>query len=120
MNSSHSSAASHAGKKRHLAAPWQRHPAAMQKVIPLGTGIGSGADYAADVACARRFHWLADGASLAAAAIRYGLSQPHVHTLAIGFSSLGQLDEAIEAERAGPFDPATLDRVAQLQTELGL
>jgi L-galactose dehydrogenase/L-glyceraldehyde 3-phosphate reductase len=98
----------------------ERHPAAMQTVIPLGSGVGSGSDYAADVASARRFGDLAEGANLATVAIRYGLSQPGLHTLAIGFSSRVQLDDALAAERAGPFDAATLERIARTQSAIGL
>lgn len=101
----------------------ERHPTAMATVIPLGHGAGSGRDYAGDVSLARSFEFLVReglAESLAAAALRYGLSNPGLHTLAIGFSSREQLGEAIRAASAGGFDAATLARIARVQGELGL
>jgi aryl-alcohol dehydrogenase-like predicted oxidoreductase len=101
----------------------ERHPTAMSKVIPLGQGPGSGRDYAKDVDMARRFDFLVRehlAESLAAAALRYGLSNADIHTMAVGFSSQGQLEEAIRCAAAGAFDAATLDRIARIQQELGV
>jgi aryl-alcohol dehydrogenase-like predicted oxidoreductase len=101
----------------------ERHPTAMSTVIPLGAGRGSGRDYAGDVETARRFDFLVRenlAESLAAAALRYGLSNPDLHTMAIGFSSLGQLGEAIRCASAGAFDAPTLSRIAGIQDDLGL
>lgn len=100
-----------------------RHPTAMSTVIPLGRGPGSGRDYASDVDLARRFDFLVRehlAESLAAAALRYGLSNVDIHTMAIGFSSQGQLDEAIRCADAGAFAAATLDRIARIQQDLGV
>ncbi len=100
-----------------------RHPTAMSTVIPLGKGRGSGKDYEGDVETARRFDFLVRenlAESLASAALRYGLSNGDIHTLAIGFSSRKQLLEAIRSASAGAFDAPTLERVARLQGELGL
>jgi aryl-alcohol dehydrogenase-like predicted oxidoreductase len=101
----------------------ERHPTAMARVIPLGAGPGSGTDYAQDVETARRFEFLVReglAESLAAAALRYGLSNPGLHTVVVGFSSGEQLDEAIRCASAGPLDTSTLTRIAGLQRELGL
>ncbi len=101
----------------------ERHPTAMSTVIPLGRGPGSGRDYAADVDMARRFDVLVRenlAESLAAAALRYGLSNADIHTMAVGFSSQSQLDEAIRCAYAGAFNAATLDQIARIQQELGV
>lgn len=101
----------------------QRHPNAMASVVPLGQGVGSGKDYAQDVAAAQRFDFLVQEShteSLAAAALRFGLSNPSLHTMAIGFSSREQLNEAARAIAAGPFDALTLKRIRQVQTEIGV
>jgi L-galactose dehydrogenase/L-glyceraldehyde 3-phosphate reductase len=101
----------------------ERHPTAMSTVIPLGRGPGSGRDYARDVDMACRFDFLVRESlaeSLAAAALRYGLSNADIHTMAIGFSSQSHLDEAIRCAAAGAFDAATLDRIARIQQDLGV
>ncbi|HVZ45212.1 MAG TPA: aldo/keto reductase [Ramlibacter sp.] len=101
----------------------ERHPTAMRSVVPLGQGTGSGKDYEQDVAYARRFGFLVQeglARSLVAAALRYGLSNPTMHTLAIGFSSREQLTEAAQAAADGPFDRETLQRISRVQMELGL
>lgn len=101
----------------------KRHPTAMSRVIPLGRGPGSGRDYAGDVDMARRFDFLVRenlAQSLAAAALRYGLSNTDIHTMAVGFSSQDQLDEAIRCASAGAFETPTLDRIANIQQELGV
>ena len=100
-----------------------RHPVAMQKVIPLGAGIGSGKDYEQDITCARRFDFLVEeglARGTASAALRYGFSHPMMHTMAIGFSSNGQIAQAAQAMQDGAFDAATLARIAAVQKELGI
>jgi aryl-alcohol dehydrogenase-like predicted oxidoreductase len=95
----------------------------MRSVVPLGQGTGSGKDYEQDAACARRFGFLVEegtARSLAAAALRYGLSNPSLQTLAIGFSSREQLAEAAQAAMDGPFDVETLQRIRRVQEEIGL
>lgn len=106
-----------------LSGALQRHPTAMSTVIPLGRGPGSGRDYGGDVEIAQRFDFLLHegfAESLAAAALRYGLSNPDIHTMAVGFSSGEQLREAIRCASAGVFDAPILDRIARMQNELGL
>jgi L-galactose dehydrogenase/L-glyceraldehyde 3-phosphate reductase len=101
----------------------ERHPTAMPALIPLGRGRGSGRDYAQDVETARRFDFLVReglAESLAAAALRYGLSNRGIHSLAVGFSSRDHLAEAIRCADAGPLEASTLDRIARTQRELGL
>ncbi len=101
----------------------ERHPNAMTTVIPLGKGIGSGADYEHDVACAHQFGDLVReglARSLASAALRYGISTTGMHTLAIGFSSREQLEEAVQAAEDGRFDAPAMQRIRDTQVRLGL
>ena len=100
-----------------------RHPVAMKSVIPLGKGIGSGKDYEQDIACAHRFDFLLEeglARGMASAALRYGFSNPSMHTMAIGFSSREQIEDAARAMVDGAFDGATLRRIAAVQTEIGV
>ncbi|MCO6416964.1 aldo/keto reductase [Siccirubricoccus sp. KC 17139] len=90
-----------------------RHPVAMPKVAP----IASGADYAADLAEARRLLPLvAEGhaASLAELAIRYALTPPEIGTALIGTASVEQLEVAIAAAGKGPLPAETLARIGAL------
>lgn len=90
-----------------------RHPVAMPQVAP----IASGADYAADLATARRLAPLvAEGhaASLAELAIRYALSPPQIATALIGTASIEQLEVAIAAAEKGPLPAGTLARIGTL------
>ena len=48
------------------------------------------------------------------AAMRFCLSVPHVSSVLTGARTLAELDEAIAAEAAGPLDPSTLARAADL------
>jgi aryl-alcohol dehydrogenase-like predicted oxidoreductase len=101
----------------------QRHPTAMARVIALGGGPGSGRDYGRDVELARQFDFLVRESlaeSLAAAALRYGLSNLAFDTLVLGFSSREQLGEAIRCAAAGGFDAPTLARIAAVQRGHGL
>lgn len=106
-----------------LSGSTERHPGAMPRVIPLGQGAGSGHDYARDVDLGREFEFLvqeAGAGSLAEAALRYGLSHPQLHTLAIGFSSREQLAEAVRAAEAGPWDSHALERIRIVQERLSI
>lgn len=90
-----------------------RHPVAMQNVAP----IASGADYAADLAAARRLLPLvAEGhaASLAELAIRYAITPSEISTALIGTASLEQLEVAIAAAEKGPLPAETLARIGTL------
>lgn len=90
-----------------------RHPTAMPEVAP----IASAADYATDVANARRLAPLvAEGAagSLAELAIRFAISAPQIGTALIGTASQEQLEVALAAAAKGPLPAAVLERVAAL------
>jgi L-galactose dehydrogenase/L-glyceraldehyde 3-phosphate reductase len=90
-----------------------RHPIAMPEVAP----IASAADYATDLAHARRLRPLVEeghAASLAELAIRFAITPPEMGTALIGTASLEQLDQAIAAAGWGPLPPTVLERVAAL------
>jgi aryl-alcohol dehydrogenase-like predicted oxidoreductase len=48
------------------------------------------------------------------AAMRFCLSVPHVASVLTGARTLAELDEAVAAEAAGPFEPSLLSRTTQL------
>ena len=90
-----------------------RHPIAMPEVAP----IASGADYAADLANARRLLPLvAEGAagSLAELAIRFAITPGQIGTALIGTASLDQLEVALAAAERGPLPPPVLEGIAAL------
>jgi L-galactose dehydrogenase/L-glyceraldehyde 3-phosphate reductase len=85
--------------------------------MPNVAPIASGADYAADLAVARRLAPLvAEGhaASLAELAIRYALTPPQISTALIGTASIEQLEVAIAAAEKGPLPAETLARIGTL------
>jgi len=89
----------------------ERHELASTGFIP----IASGKDHADDVRRARLFRFLVDEGhtrSLVEAALRFALSKPQVSTALIGFSSLEQLEEAVECAERGPLPAEVLDRIA--------
>jgi aryl-alcohol dehydrogenase-like predicted oxidoreductase len=93
-----------------------RHPVAIPTVAP----IASGADYAADVARARRLEALVregHAESLVEAAIRFAISNPAVSTALVGYSSLEHLEYAAAAADRGPLSRAALDRLTALWQE---
>lgn len=90
-----------------------RHPLASQAVEPMG----SSPDYRGDVAVAQRLMPLVrEGhvASLVEAALRFAISNPAISTALIGFSDLGQVDEAAAIAGKGPLPARTLDRIREL------
>jgi aryl-alcohol dehydrogenase-like predicted oxidoreductase len=92
----------------------ERHPLGSPPPAP----IGSGRDYRADVARARRFEPLvregyAD--SLIEASIRYVIAQPAVSTVLVGYSTLAQLEYAARSIEKGPLPQAALDRIGEIQ-----
>ena len=95
-----------------------RHPLAMPEVAP----IASGADYAADVANARRLLPLVEAGaagSLAELAIRFAITPVRtgpgqIGTALIGTASQEQLEVALAAVAKGPLPDAVLARVAAL------
>ena len=77
-----------------------RHELAMQVVPP----IGSGKDFAADVARARAMEaaMRASGSSsLAEYGMRFVISNPNVHTMLVGYSTIDQLEQAAKAVNKG-------------------
>jgi L-galactose dehydrogenase/L-glyceraldehyde 3-phosphate reductase len=93
-----------------------RHPVALAKVDP----IGSGASYAADVQLSQMFRTLVaeDRAEdLTDLAVRYSLSFPF-STIVLGFSSLEQVKDAAKSAERGRLDVDTLARIAAIQSAL--
>jgi aryl-alcohol dehydrogenase-like predicted oxidoreductase len=93
-----------------------RHPVALAKVDPIGTG----ASYAADVHLGQMFQPLVGegrAESLLDLAIRYAMSFPF-STIALGFSSLEQVKSAAKSAERGPLDVDTLARVSTIQNSL--
>jgi aryl-alcohol dehydrogenase-like predicted oxidoreductase len=93
-----------------LAGTAERHPLAMQAVPP----IGSAPDFAGDVARARTFEPLvgeSGSASLAELAQRFVISHPAVTTMLVGYSTIGQLDEALAAVAKGPLPAGILAKL---------
>ena len=87
-----------------------RHEHAMQVVEP----IGSGADFAADVARAKRFEPLirqGAAASLTELAMRFVIAHEAVSTMLIGYSTLAQLEAAAAAVKRGPLTAAVIGRI---------
>lgn len=102
-----------------LAGRLARHAIAAPNVEPLSWDRRAGKDYVSDVARAARFAGLVEAgaaASLPALAIRYALSTEGLDTFAVGLSSLGQLQEALDAVAAGPLDPGVLDEIARIHS----
>jgi L-galactose dehydrogenase/L-glyceraldehyde 3-phosphate reductase len=90
-----------------------RHPIAMPQVAP----IASAADYATDLAHARRLLPLVEAgvaANLAELATRYAVFAPGMSCALIGTASLGQLEAALAAVSKGPLPAAALARIAEL------
>ena len=91
-----------------------RHPLGMQQVAP----IGSGRDYATDVARARRLQPVIDAghaASLPELAVRYVIANPALSTTEIGIATLGELQQAAEAINKGPLPPPALALIDELR-----
>ena len=61
-----------------------------------------------------------DQGTMAQAAVRYALSNPHVSGVLVGFSTLGHIDEALGAVEMGPLAPGVLSRLGKLHdTDFG-
>ena len=91
-----------------------RHPVASPGPEPMG----SSADYAGDVAVARRLLPLVTEGhveSLVEAALRFAISHPAISTALIGFSDLDQVETAAAIVAKGPLPAETLDRMRELQ-----
>jgi len=90
-----------------------RHPTAAPAVAP----IASSADYAADVARAKRLQFLVESGAvenLVEAAIRFALSQSALSTALVGISSAEQLEVAVRYANRGPLPGDALARIAAL------
>jgi aryl-alcohol dehydrogenase-like predicted oxidoreductase len=93
-----------------LAGTNDRHPLAMQVVPP----IGSAPDFAGDVARARALEPLvkeSGSSSLAEMAQRFVISHPNVTTMLVGYSTLDQLDAALNAVAKGPLPAEILRKI---------
>ncbi len=91
-----------------------RHPLGMQTVAP----IGSGRDYAADVARARRFSPVIDAGhadSLPELAIRYVIANAALSTTEIGIATLDELQQAAAAIDKGPLPSEALAQVDEIR-----
>ena len=94
-----------------------RHPVAARSVAPIATER----DYAADVARARRFAFLAEDGTvenLVEAALRFVISKPEVSTVLVGISSLEQLERAVQYANRGPLTGESLGRVHEIQAQV--
>jgi aryl-alcohol dehydrogenase-like predicted oxidoreductase len=92
----------------------QRHPLGVQVVPP----IGSGRDYATDVARAKRFEPIVaagHAAGLPELAIRYVISNPSLSTTEIGIATLEELQQAVAAVEKGPLPPAALAQIEEIR-----
>ena len=93
-----------------------RHPLGVASVAP----IGSGRDYSADVASARRLAPLVEAgeaASLPELAVRWVISNLAVTTMEIGIATLDELQLAAGAVNKGPLLDGALRRVRELQAD---
>jgi aryl-alcohol dehydrogenase-like predicted oxidoreductase len=101
-----------------LSGTLERDPIAAKTSIPVGQGIGMGADYAADVEAAKTFGALIDAGeatSLVDLSLRYALSNPLLSTMALGLSSLEHLRVGIASFERGPLSAKALEMVARVQ-----
>src|SRR5687768_8643527 len=90
----------------------QRNPLGLATVEP----IGAGADYAADVARARRLEPMVregHAASLTELAMRFVIANANLSTPEIGLANIDELDAAIAAVQKGPLSDPALARLAQ-------
>lgn len=91
-----------------------RHPLGMPVVAP----IGSGRDYATDVARARRLQPLVDAghvASLPELAIRYVITNAALSTTEIGIATLAELQAAATAVNRGPLPSPVLAQIDEIR-----
>ena len=90
-----------------------RHPVAVPSVAP----IGSGREYAQDLARANEFRWLQEEGyveSLVEASTRFALSNTGVSSVLVGYSSLQHLEQAVEFSGRGPFPAEAMERLPQV------
>lgn len=92
----------------------ERNPLGLAVVEP----IGSGGDYAKDVARARRLEPMVregHASSLTEMAMRFVVSNPKLPTVEIGLANGDELEAALSAVAKGPLSGAALARLRQLQ-----
>ena len=88
----------------------ERHRVAMPSVGP----IGSGKDYAQDVALAQAFDFLVQEGvvdSLVEASIRFAVTNAKLSTALVGFSSFEQLEQAVAYSNKGALPKDALERM---------
>lgn len=96
-----------------LSGAGDRHPISSQRVVPMGTA----ADYAGDLARARRLLPLVSeghAASLTEAALRFAITPPAISAALVGFSDVAQIEAAVDAVNLGALPEGTLARITQL------
>jgi len=85
---------------------------------PVVEPIGSGRDYATDVARARRLKPVVEAGhagSLTELAIRFAISNPVLSTTEIGIASLGELQQAAAAVNKGPLPPEAMRQIEDIR-----
>jgi aryl-alcohol dehydrogenase-like predicted oxidoreductase len=90
----------------------QRHVVAARTVSP----IASSRSYTDDVSRARAYQFLVEEGhtdNLIEAAIRFAISNAAVSTALVGFSSLEQLEQAVQYTNKGPLPPAALKKIEE-------
>ena len=90
-----------------------RHAIAAQNVGP----IGSGADYAQDVALAQAFDFLVEEGvveNLIEAAIRFAISNAKLSTAMVGLASFEQLEQAVACGNKGALPEDALERIKDI------
>ncbi len=95
----------------------ERNPLGMANVEP----IGSGRDYATDVARALRLEPVVDAghaASLPDLAMRYVIAHPALTTTEIGIANLEELQAATAAINAGPLSSDAMAMIDDIQAQL--
>ena len=88
-----------------------RHPVAVSSVAP----IGSGREYAQDLARANGFRWLQQEGyveSLVEASLRFALGNSGASSVLVGYSSQQHLEQAVEFARRGPLPAEAVERLA--------
>jgi aryl-alcohol dehydrogenase-like predicted oxidoreductase len=100
-----------------LSGAMDRHPIASPPPEP----IGSGHDYAADVAQARAFRALVEdghAASLPEAAIRFATGNPFIATTLVGIATVGEFDAAADAVAKGDLPARALHSLRAIRDGL--
>ena len=94
----------------------ERHPVAAPSVAPIASGV----HYEEDLKRARGFRFLVKEGyveDLVEAALRFALSKREVSTVLVGFSSLEQLEKAVDCSSKGPLPPEAFGRLPEIWTQ---